>query len=143
MTMSDKGAGQEHFKANYIEVIKRILPDYYEQTDYNLFGSEEDLQYRVLGSILYLANNVSSLIGRPTTYNLQVSAFSSNESYVPYFVPFNGLTEVSPTTYETYVLAPFGKRFSSFTNKQEFSDFLLTSALPHTQANYVSDLVLP
>ena len=139
MTMSDKGAGQEHFKANYIEVIKRILPDYYEQTDYNLFGSEEDLQYRVLGSILYLANNVSSLIGRPTTYNLQVSAFSSNESYVPYFVPFNGLTEVSPTTYETYVLAPFGKRFSSFTNKQEFSDFLLTSALPHTQANYVSD----
>ena len=139
MTMSDKGAGQEHFKANYIEVIKRILPDYYEETEYNLFGEEEDLQYRVLGSILYLANNVSSLIGRPTTYNLQVSAFSGNEAFVPYFVPFNNLTDVSPTTYEKYILRPFGKTFASFTNKEQFSDFLLTSALPHTQVNYVSD----
>lgn len=138
MTMSDKGAGQEHFKANYIEIIKRIVPDYYEETEYNLFGQEEDLQYRVLGSILYLANNVSSLIGRPTTYNLQVSSFSGNESYVPYFVPFNNLTDVSPTTYETYVLKPLGKTFGSFTSKGEFSDFLLTSALPHTEFNRIS-----
>ena len=86
MTMSDKGAGQEHFKSNYIEVIKRIVPEYYDVTEYNLFGSEEDLQYRVLGSILYAANNVSSLIGAPTTYNLQVSSFSGNESYIPYCV---------------------------------------------------------
>ena len=139
MTMSDKGAGQEHFQSNYIEVIRRIVPEYYETTEYNLFGSEEDLQYRVLGSILYLANNVSSLLGAPTTYNLQVSAFSGSEAYVPYFVPFNNLTDVSPTTYENYVLKPLGRTFGSFTNKDEFSNFLLTSALPHTQFNYVSD----
>lgn len=139
MTMSDKGAGQQHFKSNYIEVIKRIVPDYYDETEYNLFGSEEDLQYRVLGSILYVTNNVSSLIGAPTTYNLQVSSFSGNESYIPYCVPFNNLTDVSPTTYENYVLRPLGKTFASFTNQAQFSDFLLTSALPHTQVNYVSD----
>ena len=137
--MSDKGTGQEHFKSNYIEVIRRIVPEYYEETEYNLFGSEEDLQYRVLGSILYLAKNVSSLIGAPTTYNLQVSAFSGNESYVPYFVPFNNLTDVSPTTYENYVLRPLGRTFGSFTNREEFSNFLLTSALPHTEFNHVSD----
>ena len=139
MTMSDKGAGQQHFKSNYIEIIKRIVPEYYESTEYNLFGSEEDLQYRVLGSILHLANNVSSLIGAPKTYNLQVSSFSGNEAYVPYFVPFNNLTDVSPTTYENYVLRPLGKTFGSFSNKEEFSNFLLTSALPHTTFNYVSD----
>jgi len=137
--MSDKGAGQEHFKSNYIEVIRRIVPEYYESTEYNLFGSEEDLQYRVLGSILYLARNVSSLIGAPTTYNLQVSSFSGNEAYVPYFVPFNDLTDVSPTAYENYVLRPLGKTFGSFTNKDEFSNFLLTSALPHTEFNNVSE----
>tara|TARA_R110000824_G_scaffold158276_6_gene332063 strand:+ start:6970 stop:11838 length:4869 start_codon:yes stop_codon:yes gene_type:complete len=137
--MSDKGAGQEHFKANYIEVVRRILPEYYEETEYNLFGEEEDLQYRVLGSILYLANNVSSLIGKPTTYNLQVSSFSGNEAYVPYFVPFNNLTDVSPSKYEEYILRPFGKTFASFTNKDQFSTFLLTSALPHTRLNHVSD----
>ena len=139
MTMSDKGKGQEHFKANYIEVIKRIVPEYYDETEYNLFGAEEDLQYRVLGSILYLANNVSSLIGKPTTYNLQVSSFSSNEAYVPYFVPFNNLTDVSPSLYEQYILRPFGKSFASFTNKEQFSNFLITSALPHTRFNHVSD----
>jgi hypothetical protein len=139
MAMSDKGAGQQHFKSNYIEVIRRIVPEYYESTEYNLFGSEEDLQYRVLGSILYLARNVSSLLGAPTTYNLQVSSFSGNESYVPYFVPFNNLTDVSPTTYENYVLRPLGKTFGSFSNKEEFSNFLLTSALPHTQFNYVTE----
>ena len=139
MTMSDKGKGQEHFKSNYIEVIKRIVPEYYDVTEYNLFGSEEDLQYRVLGSILYAANNVSSLIGAPTTYNLQASSFSGNESYVPYCVPFNNLTDVSPTTYENYVLRPLGRTFNSFKNKSEFSDFLLASALPHTEFNNVSD----
>jgi len=139
MTMSDKGAGQEHFKANYIEVIKRIVPEYYEQTEYNLFGSEEDLQYRVLGSILHLASHVSSLIGAPTTYNLQSSAFSGNESFVPYCVPFNNLTNVTPATYENYVLRPLGKTFGSFRNKEEFSNFLLTSALPHTEFNNVSE----
>ena len=137
--MSDKGSGQEHFQSNYIEVIRRIVPEYYETTEYNLFGSEEDLQYRVLGSILYLANNVSSLLGAPTTYNLQVSAFSGSEAYVPYFVPFNNLTDVSPTTYENYVLRPLGRTFGSFANKDEFSNFLLTSALPHTEFNYISD----
>ena len=137
--MSDKGPGQQHFKSNYIEVIQRIVPEYYESTEYNLFGSEEDLQYRVLGSILYLANNVSSLLGAPTTYNLQVSSFSGNEAYVPYFVPFNDLTDVSPTTYENYVLRPLGKTFGSFKNKDEFNNFLLTSALPHTQFNHVTE----
>jgi phage tail-like protein len=137
--MSDKGPNQEHFKANYIEVIKRIVPDFYEETEYSLYGEEEDLQYRVLASILATAKNTSSLVGKPTTYNLQVSAFSSNDSYVPYFVPFNNLTNVSPTTYEKYVLRPFGKRFGSFTNKNEFKDFLLASALPHTHFNQVTD----
>ena len=139
MTMSDKGVGQEHFKANYIEVIKRIVPEYYEQTEYNLFGSEEDLQYRVLGSILHLASNISSLIGAPTTYNLQSSAFSGNESFIPYCVPFNNLTNVTPATYENYVLRPLGKTFGSFRDKEEFSNFLLTSALPHTEFNNVSE----
>ena len=139
MTMSDKGTGQQHFKSNYIEVIKRIIPEYYDETEYNLFGSEEDLQYRVLGSILYVTNNVSSLIGSPTTYNLQVSSFSSNNDYIPYCIPFNNLTDVSPTTYENYVLRPLGKTFASFTNEGQFSDFLLASALPHTQFNYVSE----
>ena len=138
--MSDKGPGQEHFKANYIEVIKRIVPDYYEETEYNLFGSEEDLQYRVLGSILYTANNVSSLISYPKTYApSEYSAFSGATAYVPYFVPFNNLTNVSPTTFETYVLRPLGRTFNSFTNREAFADFLSTSALPHTELNNISD----
>jgi len=52
---SDKGPGQAHFKANYIEVIKRIVPEFYAETEYNLYGEEEDLQYRALASILYTA----------------------------------------------------------------------------------------
>ena len=137
--MSDKGPGQEHVKANYIEVIKRIVPDFYDETEYKLYGEEEDLQYRVLASILSTAKSASSIIGKPTTYNLQVSAFSSNAYYVPYFVPFNNLTNVTPATYEKYVLRPFSKSFGSFTNQDEFKDFLLTSALPHTHFNQVTD----
>ena len=72
MVMSDKGPGQEHVKANYIEVIKRIVPDFYDETEYKLYGEEEDLQYRVLASILSTAKSASSIIGKPTTYNLQV-----------------------------------------------------------------------
>jgi hypothetical protein len=55
---SDKGPEQEHFKANYIEVIKRVVPEFYEETEYQLFGAEEDLQYKVLGKILYAAKTL-------------------------------------------------------------------------------------
>ena len=82
---SDYGPTQEHFKANYIEVIKRIVPEYYYDEEYNLYGEEEDLQYRTLASILYTANNTSSLIAKP----LYISSVSSNQDFVPYYIPFN------------------------------------------------------
>jgi len=136
---SDKGPGQAHFKANYIEVIKRIVPEFYAETEYNLYGEEEDLQYRALASILYTAKNTSGILPSPKTdWPGPVSSFSGWQDYVPYFVPFNNRTDVSPTRYEQHVLRPLGKTLNSFTNVEEFQDFLLTSALPQTEFNNVS-----
>ena len=42
---SDAGPHQQHFKSNYIEVLRRITPEFYLDKEYQLFGEEEDLQY--------------------------------------------------------------------------------------------------
>ena len=136
---SDKGPEQEHFKANYIEVIKRVVPEFYEETEYQLFGSEEDLQYKVLGKILYAAKNISSLLMVPDTSSSWFGAqHLSSIRYVPYFVPYNELSRCTPAKFEKHVLAPLGKTFGDFPNVGEFSSFLLTSALPSTHLNSVT-----
>ena len=136
---SDKGPEQEHFKANYIEVIKRVVPEFYEETEYQLFGAEEDLQYKVLGKILYAAKNISSLVMVPDTSSSWFGAqHLSSIRYVPYFVPYNELSRCTPAKFEKHVLAPLGKTFGDFPNVGEFSSFLLTSALPSTHLNSVT-----
>ena len=140
---SDKGPGQEHFKANYIEVIKRIVPEFYDETEYQLFGAEEDLQYKVLGKLLYAAKNLSGLLAVPNTGDSTTwfgggSSPLSSMRYVPYFVPYNRLSRCTPEIYEKHVLLPLGKSFANFTNVYDFSSFLLTSALPTTHLNQVT-----
>ena len=134
-TNTDVGPSQQHFKSNYIEVLKRITPEFYLDEEYKLFGEEEDLQYRVLGSILSTANNLSSLI--PAPIRSQASSLSSNLELVPYFVPFNDLTNVSPSDFEKHVLRPLGRNFKSFKNQVEFSSFVTASALPSFALNQV------
>lgn len=139
---SDSGPEQQHFKANYIEVIKRIVPEFYDETEYKLYGEEEDLQYNVLAKLLYTAKNLSSLIDMPVSsvqFGGSAGAAYSSIRFVPYFVPFNRISRVSPYDYERHVLNPLGKSFRDFTNINAFSSFIITSALPHTQLNYVTE----
>lgn len=139
---SDSGPEQQHFKANYIEVIKRIVPEFYDETEYRLFGEEEDLQYNVLAKLLYTAKNMSSLIDIPVSsvqFGGSAGAAYSSVRFVPYFVPFNKISRVSPYDYERHVMNPLGKSFRDFTNVNDFSSFIITSALPHTHVNYVTE----
>ena len=144
---TDRGPGQEHFKANYIEVIQRIVPEFYAETEYSLFGEEEDLQYNVLAKILYAAKNASGLFGQPVTTDL--SSFSAGGyasatpgsgtlPWVPFFVPFNQKTLVTPTTFEKHVLMPQGKTWGSFENVEAFSSFMLTTGLSQFRFNEVN-----
>ena len=139
---SDSGPEQQHFKANYIEVIKRIIPEFYDETEYRLYGEEEDLQYSVLAKLLYTAKNLSSLIDIPvssTQFGGSGGTIVSSVRFVPYFVPFNKISRVSPYDYERHVLNPLGKSFRDFTNVRDFSSFVITSALPHTHLNNVTE----
>ena len=133
---TDVGPNQQHFKSNYIEVLQRIVPEFYEDTEYALFGEEEDLQYNVLARLLSLASNLSSVIATPEA--TQASSFSSNHSLIPYFVPFNKLTDVSPQRFENHILRPLGKTFGSFENVSDFSSFVVATALPATHLNEVT-----
>jgi len=136
---SDKGFEQEHFKANYIEVIKRIVPEFYDESQYQLFGAEEDLQYKVLGKILYAAKNISSLLMIPDTSSSWFGAqHLSSIRYVPYFVPYNQKSRCTPQKFEKHVLLPLGKSFADFQNVGDFSSFLLTSGLATTHLNSVT-----
>lgn len=134
---ADKGPEQEHFKANYIELIKRVVPEFYDEKEFELFGEEQDLQYLTLAKILYTATNFSSLVGRPLASS-GTGGFSGHLAYIPYFVPFNQLSRTSPREYEEHVLRPLGKSYGSFSNFNEFSSFVATSALPTTQLNAVT-----
>lgn len=112
-------------KYNYIDIVNRLVPEYYRETDYRLNGSEEDLSLTFLGKLLKAATE--------NDLYFDVSTLSKAD-IARYFVP-QGKTKVSPNTFEGKFLVPYKKKLSDFETKQDFKDFLTSRFLPDTVVN--------
>ena len=42
-------------KYNYIEIVNRMVPEFYRETDFRLYGEEEDVSLTFLGKMLKAA----------------------------------------------------------------------------------------
>lgn len=122
---------QKHFRSNYIDIVTRNVPELYGEKEYQIFGEEENLSYIVLKHLFNLAKNTSSVVTASNT-------FTGASSFYKFYNPENQLTRVTPDRFTDHVLKPLGKSISGFRNKDEFEDFLLASALPHTHLNNVT-----
>ena len=43
---------RKYYNHNYVEVIRGLTPDLYADTDYAIYGTQEDILYTVLGKLL-------------------------------------------------------------------------------------------
>tara|TARA_R100000008_G_scaffold86630_1_gene80555 strand:+ start:2495 stop:6436 length:3942 start_codon:yes stop_codon:yes gene_type:complete len=118
-------AKQPTNKFNYIEIINRMVPEYYRETDYALYGSEEDVSLTFLGNLLKAA-----------VYNdliFDVSTLSKND-IAEYFVP-QGNTYVSPNVFQSKILKIYGLKFDDFKTKDELKSWVSSTLLPDTVVN--------
>tara|TARA_Y100000310_G_scaffold345850_1_gene471344 strand:- start:10949 stop:14932 length:3984 start_codon:yes stop_codon:yes gene_type:complete len=118
-------------KYNYIEVVNRVVPEFYRIVDYQAFGSEEDISITFAGKILKAAveNNLY----------FDVSSLTSG-TIVPYFIPKNKKTKLSPNDFQNKILTPYGKNFSSFHSTRDLYDFFSGTFLPDSVLNNPSGL---
>ena len=118
------GLGKVHktlYQHNYIDVISNITPDLYKDTDYAMFGSEDDILYTTLGKVLNVVDNIDNIIPVSSTH---VSALQQR------FIPRNDLTNLRPYIFDQKILKPLGRSLNDFTSKVEFETYLSGVLLP-------------
>ena len=47
---------KKYFQHNYVEVVRTLTPDLYTDTDYAIYGTEDDVLYRQTGSYAKIYN---------------------------------------------------------------------------------------
>ncbi len=113
-------------KYNYVETIKRLVPDLYLDEDRSVSGTESDIAYEVLGKIILAA------VEHEVFFNVSARDSSATEAF---FVPINAKTRVSANDYKRYVLSRFDKDFSDFKTSGAAFEFLRDSVFPQIVLN--------
>ena len=124
-------------KYNYIDIVNRMVPEFYRETDFRLYGEEEDVSLTFLGKLLkaaiqndlYFDVSTADLTGR-----MDVSALAK------WFVP-NQQTVISPNDFAGKILAPYRLTFDSFETQAELTSWFTETFLPDTELNNPSGLL--
>ena len=116
---------RKYYNHNYVEVIRGLTPDLYADTDYAIYGTQEDILYTVLGKLLKTMDEISDI----------VPVDSSTEDLQRRFVMRNNLTHIRPSIFENKILKADGKSFKDFGNKADFKKYLELHLLPQITTN--------
>jgi len=112
-------------KYNYIEVVNRAVPEYYRETDYALFGSEEDVSLAFLGKLLKAAIQNDQFFDVSTL---------NRDTLAQYFVP-QGKTRVSPQTFQNRFLSVYGLTLDDFKSDDDLKGWLSGTFFPDAELN--------
>ena len=112
-------------KYNYIEIVNRAVPEYYRETDYALFGSEEDVSLSFLGKLLKAAIQNDQFFDVSTL---------DRDTLAQYFVP-QGKTRVSPNSFQSKFLSVYDLTLDSFKSDNDLKEWLSGTFFPDTKLN--------
>ena len=112
-------------KHNYIEIVNRGVPEYYRETDYALYGSEEDISLAFLGNILKAALHNDLLF--------DVSG-KTKEDVAEFFVP-EKKTYVTSRSFEDRILVAYGLSLDDFATKSDLITWVSSTLLPDIELN--------
>ena len=123
-------------KYDYIEVVNRMVPEFYRETDFKLYGSEEDTSLVFLGKILKAAiqNDLFLDVSNGTlTGPLDTSTVATN------FVP-EGRTKIGANEFEQRFLVPFGVNYETFDTTNDLKEWFSSTLIPAIEVNNPSGL---
>lgn len=121
-----KRKSRKYYKHNYIEVINSLVPDLYDDTDYSIYGGEEDILYTVLGKILKTVEDIQSI----------TNVSSTNVSSIrQLFISRNNLTNIRPWVFEQKILKPLQTSFDAFPNRTAFKSYVSSTLLHQIPLN--------
>jgi len=125
---------EDVFKYNYVERITQLLPDVYNSQEAEQ-TKIEDTSYQMLGKYLLAANEYTEFFNVVSASTPALTTLYPTSAIKPFFLPENKLTRVSPRDFERTVLSRFNKDFGSFSNEDDFKNYLSSVVMPATVLN--------
>lgn len=132
---------KEFYQYNYIEVLKKYIPQIYFEDEILLYGTEKkDLIFDFINKITTLANDFD-------TYVFNVSSYDST-AIRDFFINKNNLTKVTASVFQTDVLNPlktsltqngFPTKIRDFVSSSQFQNALSSVILPNIHLNNPTD----
>ena len=132
------------YQRNYIEVVKNLLPEYYQDVDIAEERESLDLMSLILLGDIELIQSYSKLF---PVYNLDPvsSILGWDGKYLTnlpsYFVKNNKVSYVTQESFSLEILGPLGYDIRDYKSREEFTDFLKNILLRKIRIGRGSSLV--
>lgn len=146
---------RKYSRRNYVEVLKTILPEIYQEKDLELANISSDLSYDILRAdtslitkFAYLNRSIRPLIEDFEDNYFELGPWNTDdyrdqvafptvaeesgyaEGLVKYFIPQNKLTYIEPDEFILEILDPLGYDINDYTTSGEFYTFFKDTLYP-------------
>lgn len=118
--------------SNYIEVLEKIIPEFYIDKEISVYGEELDSLDEILNSHVNLIDKSPSIFYLSANNENTKEKFRNIDqpsSFAKFFIKQNNLTDFNEHDFETKILNPLGRTLEEFSTSAAFKNYLASGLL--------------
>ena len=129
--IQNEATQQTYFKRNYLEAIRKIVPQLYFSDEQAVSGSHISFPNQLINSHIIANKNQSTILPVSALVDDNyLSAIDNPSGFARFFYKQNTPATIAPDDFERNILFPLDKKFSDFKASASFINFISGTFLP-------------
>ena len=130
-TLEDTDKGQKYFKRNYLDAIRKIIPEVYFNDEREVLGDHISYPNQVINAHMLAAKNIATILPVSSLPDSNfVSSVGTTEGFARFFYKQTRPNLISSDDFERDILYPLGTKYSDYKTSGEFAEYIRTTLLP-------------
>ena len=130
-----KSQTQQFFKRNYLDAIRKIIPDFYFVDEANISGTHISYPNQLINShILANKNQATILPVSALQYDSYLSSVGDPSGFAKYFYKQYNPAQITSDDFQRNFLTPLQIKFSDYGTSSEFLNYISGTFLPSIPA---------
>jgi hypothetical protein len=114
-------SGQKYFKRNYLDALKKIIPQVYFDDEIALSGQSISYTDQIINSHILAAANINTILPVSSLASVpDLSALNTQEGIARFFYKQNVPNIITPDDFERNILGPLGSFYRDFDSSSTF-----------------------
>ena len=130
-SLGDINDGQKYFKRNYLDALRKLIPELYFNDEREVLGEHISYQDQVINSHILAAKNISTILPVSSLPDSSfVSSVGTTEGFARFFYKQTRPNLLASDDFERDFLYPLGTKYSDYKTSEEFASYISGTFLP-------------